>query len=105
MGAASAMMAISRSTNPPLYWPHAPKHDTRVANSHFFNGEVDQMPKYALTMGVGTLLNAEEVMILVIDHVKAQALQAAVEGNINHMWTISYIQNRWYCVTNPPPWN
>ncbi|WP_419963006.1 glucosamine-6-phosphate deaminase [Pantoea vagans] len=67
-------------------------HDTRVANSRFFNGDVDQVPKYALTVGVGTLLDAEEVMILVTGHVKAQALQAAVEGNVNHMWTISCLQ-------------
>ena len=50
------------------------------------------MPKYALTVGVGTLLDAEEVMILVLGNVKAQALQAAVEGNVNHMWTISCLQ-------------
>ncbi len=43
------------------------------------------MPKYALTVGVGTLLDAEEVMILVLGHQKARALQAAVEGNVNHM--------------------
>lgn len=31
-------------------------------------------------------------MILVTGHGKAQALQAAVEGSINHMWTISCLQ-------------
>ena len=31
-------------------------------------------------------------MILVTGHLKAQALQAAVEGNVNHMWTISCLQ-------------
>lgn len=67
-------------------------HDTRVANSRFFNGDVSQVPKYALTVGVGTLLDAEEVMILALGHQKAQALWAAVEGNVNHMWTISCLQ-------------
>ncbi|MCL0311437.1 glucosamine-6-phosphate deaminase, partial [Escherichia coli] len=67
-------------------------HDTRVANSRFFDGDVNQVPKYALTVGVCTLLDAEEVMILVLGAVKAQALQAAVEGNVNHMWTISCLQ-------------
>ncbi|MBJ3814525.1 glucosamine-6-phosphate deaminase [Shimwellia pseudoproteus] len=67
-------------------------HDTRVANSRFFGGDVNKVPKYALTVGVGTLLDAEEVMILVLGHVKAQALQAAVEGSVNHMWTISCLQ-------------
>lgn len=67
-------------------------HDTRIANSRFFDNDVSQVPKFALTVGVGTLLDAEEVMILVTGHAKAQALEAAVEGNINHMWTISCLQ-------------
>ncbi|GAB7194399.1 hypothetical protein OS31_06120 [Dickeya oryzae] len=66
--------------------------ETRIANSRFFDGDVSQVPKYALTVGVGTLLDAEEVMILVSGRHKAQALQAAVEGNVNHMWTISCLQ-------------
>ena len=67
-------------------------HVSRIANSRFFDNDVSQVPKYALTVGVGTLLDAEEVMILVTGHAKAQALEAAVEGNINHMWTISCLQ-------------
>lgn len=66
--------------------------ETRIANSRFFDNDVSQVPKFALTVGVGTLLDAEEVMILVTGHAKAQALEAAVEGNINHMWTISCLQ-------------
>lgn len=66
--------------------------ETRTANSRFFDGDVSQVPKYALTVGVGTLLDAEEVMILASGRNKALALQAAVEGNVNHMWTISCLQ-------------
>ena len=66
--------------------------ETREANSRFFGGDANLVPKYALTVGVGTLLDAEEVMILVTGRGKAQALQAAVEGSINHMWTISCLQ-------------
>ncbi|NNN82932.1 glucosamine-6-phosphate deaminase [Vibrio sp. A8-1] len=66
--------------------------DTRIANSRFFDGDISQVPKYALTIGVGTLLDAEEVMILVTEHNKALALQAAVEGCVNHMWTVSALQ-------------
>ncbi|KFX06710.1 glucosamine-6-phosphate deaminase [Pectobacterium betavasculorum] len=66
--------------------------ETRIANSRFFGGDVSLVPKFALTVGVGTLLDAEEVMILVTGRNKALALQAAVEGNVNHMWTISCLQ-------------
>ncbi|CDG89275.1 glucosamine-6-phosphate deaminase [Xenorhabdus bovienii] len=66
--------------------------ETRTANSRFFNNDVEQVPKYALTVGVGTLMDAEEVMILATGMNKALALQAAIEGNINHMWTVSCLQ-------------
>ncbi|MDX7988938.1 glucosamine-6-phosphate deaminase [Xenorhabdus sp. 12] len=66
--------------------------ETRTANSRFFDNDVKQVPQYALTVGVGTLMDAEEVMILVTGRNKAQALQAAIEGSINHMWTISCLQ-------------
>ncbi|MFA0697580.1 glucosamine-6-phosphate deaminase, partial [Vibrio sp. 10N.222.49.C9] len=42
--------------------------DTRIANSRFFDGDINQVPKYALTIGVATLLDAEEVMILSLGH-------------------------------------
>lgn len=66
--------------------------DTLIANSRFFNNDVNQVPNFALTVGVGTLLDAEEVLILVTGYNKALALQACVEGAINHMWTISALQ-------------
>lgn len=66
--------------------------DTLIANSRFFNNDINQVPKYALTVGVGTLLDAQEVMLLVTGHHKALALQAGVEGCVNHLWTISALQ-------------
>jgi len=66
--------------------------DTRLANARFFDGDLQQVPKLALTVGVGPLMDAEEIMILMTGHAKALALQAAVEGSINHMWTISTLQ-------------
>lgn len=66
--------------------------DTRIANSRFFEDDVSQVPKYALTIGVGTLLDAKEVLILITGHNKAQALQAAVEGSVNHLWTVTALQ-------------
>ncbi|WP_392558627.1 glucosamine-6-phosphate deaminase [Orbus mooreae] len=66
--------------------------DTRIANSRFFNNDISQVPKYALTIGVGTLMDAEKVLLLVFGHNKSLALQAAVEGSVNHMWTVSVLQ-------------
>jgi len=66
--------------------------DTKIVNSRFFNNDVDQVPKIALTVGVGTIMDAQEVLILVTGHNKARALHKAVEGAINHMWTITALQ-------------
>ncbi len=67
-------------------------YDTIVANSRFFGGEVNKVPKTALTVGVKTVLDAEEVLIIVNGHNKARALRHAIEEGINHMWTISTLQ-------------
>lgn len=67
--------------------------DTIIANSRFFDHDINKVPKTALTVGVGTIMDAKEVMILANGHNKARALYHAVEGAINHMWTISVLQN------------
>ena len=66
--------------------------DTIIANSRFFENDVNKVPKTALTVGVGTVLSAKEVLILYNGHNKARALQHAVEGAITQMWTISALQ-------------
>jgi len=66
--------------------------DTIIANSRFFENDVNLVPKTALTVGVGTVMDAKEVLIIVNGHNKAHALQQAVEGSINQMWTITALQ-------------
>lgn len=66
--------------------------DTIVANSRFFGGDIHKVPKQALTVGVGTILDAREVLILATGHNKARAVRHAIEGSYNHGWTVSAIQ-------------
>ena len=66
--------------------------DTKIANARFFEGDLNRVPSLALTVGVGTVMDAREVLIIVNGHHKARALQAAVEGGVNHMWTLSCLQ-------------
>lgn len=68
------------------------KTDTIIANSRFFGGDINKVPKTALTVGVGTIMDAREVMILANGYNKARALYHAVEGPVNQMWTVSIIQ-------------
>lgn len=67
-------------------------YDTIIANSRFFDNDPEQVPKTALTVGVATVLDSKEVVIIVNGHNKARALHQAVEQGINHMWTISALQ-------------
>lgn len=66
--------------------------DTIIANSRFFGGDINKVPKLALTVGIGTLLDSREILILVNGHHKARALKKGIEEGVNHMWTISALQ-------------
>lgn len=66
--------------------------ETRMVNSRFFDNDLNQVPKLALTVGVGTVMDAREVVIIVNGHQKSRALHKAVEGGVSHMWTISALQ-------------
>lgn len=67
-------------------------YDTILANSRFFDGDLSKVPTQALTVGVGTVMDAKEVMILIFGHKKANALKEGVEGAYSHKCTLSAIQ-------------
>ncbi len=67
-------------------------YDTILANSRFFDGDINKVPKTALTVGVGTVMDAREVLIIVNGYKKARALRHAIEEGVNHMWTVSALQ-------------
>lgn len=66
--------------------------DTKLANARFFEGKPELVPSTALTVGVGTIMAAREVMILVSGMAKARALRHAIEEGVNHLWTFSCLQ-------------
>ncbi len=66
--------------------------DTILANSRFFEGDKDKVPTTALTVGVGTIMDAKSVMLLVNGQHKARALKHGVELGVSQMWTISALQ-------------
>ena len=67
-------------------------YDTIKANARFFDNDISKVPTTALTVGVGTIMDAHRVMIVVNGHSKALALQKGVEEGVNHMYTISTLQ-------------
>jgi glucosamine-6-phosphate deaminase len=66
--------------------------DTLEANARFFDNDITKVPREALTVGVGTVMDAREVMILITGPHKAFALYKAIEEGVNHMWTASAFQ-------------
>lgn len=67
-------------------------YDTILANSRFFDNDIEKVPKVALTVGVGTLMDSAEVLILANGYKKSRAVYHGIEGGINHLWTISALQ-------------
>lgn len=53
---------------------------TRRDNARFFGGDINQVPKSALTIGLGTIMKAREVMILATGAGKAAAVAKSVQG-------------------------
>ena len=60
-------------------------------NARFFDSP-EQVPTYAITMGVGTILEAHKIMLLANGKNKAAAVAAAIEGPVTSMVTASALQ-------------
>jgi glucosamine-6-phosphate deaminase len=67
-------------------------YDTILANARFFENDITKVPKTALTVGVATVLDSNEVLIIINGYKKARALANVVESGVNHMWTVSALQ-------------
>ncbi len=64
---------------------------TREANARFFK-DPKEVPQYAITMGVGTIMDAKELLLVASGEKKAGAVKASCEGPITAMCPASIIQ-------------
>lgn len=64
---------------------------TREANARFFD-RFDDVPRLAITMGIGTILRAQEVVLLVYGPAKAEAVAAMIEGPVSAACPASVLQ-------------
>lgn len=60
-------------------------------NARFFS-RIEDVPRYAITMGIGTIMDARELLLLANGPKKADAVKAAAEGPITAMCPASIIQ-------------
>ena len=66
--------------------------DTRIVNGRFFGNDPEKVPAKALSVGIATVTDSREVLILINGHNKARALAASVEGGVSQKWTCSALQ-------------
>lgn len=61
-------------------------------NARFFNDDASDVPSYSITMGVGTILEARQILLLANGKKKAEAIAAAIEGPVTSRCTASALQ-------------
>jgi glucosamine-6-phosphate deaminase len=66
-------------------------HQTRLDNSRFFNS-LDEVPTKALTMGLGSILCAKEIVLIATGLNKAEAVKSMIEGKIDVNCPASILQ-------------
>ena len=66
--------------------------ETLKADARFFGGDIARVPSQALTMGVGTICEAKEILIVVYGVHKAFALKSCLEKAISDMSPASVLQ-------------
>lgn len=65
---------------------------TRAQNAGMFGGDIERVPARALTMGVGTILESSELLLLATGSAKSRILARAIEGPVTSMVSASAIQ-------------
>jgi glucosamine-6-phosphate deaminase len=84
--------------NEPARTLHARSHKTRLAvatrraNASLFGGRLDRVPREALTMGVGTMLDARAIVLIASGREKARAIGSMFEGRITTERPASVLQ-------------
>lgn len=65
--------------------------ETIQDNSRFFKN-MDEVPRYSITMGVGTVMEAKEIVLVANGKSKAQVIATAIEGGVTAQATASVLQ-------------
>ncbi len=66
--------------------------NTRKDNARFFDNDLEQVPKYAITMGIGTILDSKIILLIAAGKSKAKAIKDTVEGPITNQVPASALQ-------------
>ena len=66
--------------------------ETIESNARFFKN-INEVPKMALTMGIKTIMNSREIIIIASGYNKAKAIEGSIENPVSHMCPGSVLQN------------
>ena len=74
-------------------WSHVVtlKESTVKDNSRFFKS-IDEVPTQAVTMGIGSIMQAKKILIIAIGENKAKAIKQLIGGNVTPMCPASVLQ-------------
>lgn len=64
---------------------------TVEANSRFFDS-IDDVPKLAITMGIGTIMEAKQIILMACGQGKAEAVARSIEGSVDESIPASHLQ-------------
>ena len=67
--------------------------ETRADNARFFGG-IGEVPEFAITQGLGTILEARELLVIAVGAAKAEAVAAALEGPVSEDVPASLLRRR-----------
>jgi len=65
---------------------------TRLDNARFFGGDLDAVPRHVITQGIGTILEAEHLVLVATGQGKADCVAKALEGPVSAMVPASVLQ-------------
>lgn len=66
--------------------------ETRAANAALFGGDVERVPTHALSMGMATILHAQEIVLMATGVEKSGAVAAMIDGPITTRLPASFLQ-------------
>ena len=72
--------------------PKTLAQDTRKDNARFFHDRVSEVPKFAVTQGIGTIMEARSILLIATGIHKADAVHRMIEGPITAMVPASALQ-------------
>ena len=63
-----------------------------IANNRQYFDDPETQPQLAITMGIATIMDAREILLLATGAEKAEAVQQSIEGPVSSMWPASILQ-------------